>query len=83
MLAYASGITDFELVMLQNVDRLRGIPAIAIQGCIDLVCPPVTAFRLHKVDLQLFLVCLQSIVRQKMRRLCPPSSSCLVCMTFV
>lgn len=35
--------------VLQNVESLWGIPAIGIQGRMDLVCPPVTAYRLHKV----------------------------------
>jgi hypothetical protein len=41
---------------LQNVHSLRGIPAIGIQGRVDLVCPPVTAYRLHKVLHRLRLV---------------------------
>ncbi len=31
------------------MERLRGIPAIGIQGRLDLVCPAVTAYKLHKV----------------------------------
>jgi hypothetical protein len=44
----ANGETCYACV-LQNVESLRGVPAIGIQGRVDLVCPPVTAYRLHKV----------------------------------
>ena len=37
--------------VLQDVERLRGIPAIGIQGRLDLVCPPATAYKLHQVHL--------------------------------
>jgi hypothetical protein len=45
---FANGDTHCACV-LQNVESLRGIPAIGVQGRVDLVCPPVTAYRLHKV----------------------------------
>jgi len=42
----------------QNIDCLRGIPAIGVQGRVDLVCPPATAFELHTTwpELRLRLV---------------------------
>lgn len=33
--------------VLQNIDRIRGIPAIAVQGRNDMVCPVTTAYDLH------------------------------------
>ncbi len=43
---------------MQNIDRVRGIPAIGVQGRMDLVCPPGTAFDLHTAwpELRLRLV---------------------------
>jgi len=32
--------------LLRNADRLRGIPAVIVQGRHDVVCPPVSAFEL-------------------------------------
>jgi proline iminopeptidase len=34
--------------LLSRIDRIRGIPAIAVHGRNDMVCPAVTAFELHK-----------------------------------
>jgi len=44
--------------ILENIDCLRGIPAIGIQGRMDLVCPPGTAFDVHMAwpELRLRLV---------------------------
>lgn len=44
--------------IIENLDRLRNIPAIGIQGRLDLVCPPATAFEVHQAwpELQLRLV---------------------------
>lgn len=41
-----------------NIDAIRHIPAIAVQGGADLICPPTTAFELHTKwpELQLRLV---------------------------
>ena len=37
-----------ENALLDNVHRLRGIPAVIVQGRYDMVCPPVTADDLHR-----------------------------------
>lgn len=44
--------------ILKNIDKLRSIPAIGIQGRLDLVCPPATAFEVHQAwpELRLRLV---------------------------
>lgn len=34
--------------LLQNVDKIRHIPAVIVQGRYDLVCPMDTAWELHK-----------------------------------
>ena len=34
--------------LLGNVDRIRGIPGVIVQGRYDAVCPPVTAYDLHR-----------------------------------
>jgi len=34
--------------LLAEVDRLRKLPCIIIQGRYDMVCPPITAYALHK-----------------------------------
>jgi proline iminopeptidase len=38
--------TDDQLV--RNVGRIRHLPAVIIQGRYDVVCPPVSAYRLHQ-----------------------------------
>lgn len=35
--------------ILRNVDRLRNIPAVIVQGQYDLICPPTSAWELHQV----------------------------------
>jgi proline iminopeptidase len=37
-----------ENYLLDNIDRLRRIPAVIVQGRYDMVCPPVTADDLHR-----------------------------------
>ena len=37
-----------EDALLQNVQRIRRIPAVIVQGRYDMVCPPVTADELHR-----------------------------------
>ena len=37
-----------ENTLLDNVDRLRSIPAVIVQGRYDMVCPIVTADDLHR-----------------------------------
>jgi proline iminopeptidase len=34
--------------LLQNISKIRHIPAIIVQGRYDIVCPPVTAHELHQ-----------------------------------
>lgn len=34
--------------LLRDAGRLKGLPGVIIQGRYDLVCPPVTAWRLHR-----------------------------------
>jgi proline iminopeptidase len=38
--------TDDEL--LRNVDRIRHLPCVIVQGRYDVICPPLTAWRLHQ-----------------------------------
>ena len=33
--------------LIRNIDRIRHLPAIIVQGRYDVVCPPSSAFRLH------------------------------------
>jgi proline iminopeptidase len=37
-----------ENALLDNVDLLHGIPSVIVQGRYDMVCPPVTAYELHR-----------------------------------
>ena len=41
------GFLENENQLLNNVDIIRNIPAIIIQGRYDVVCPPTTAYELH------------------------------------
>jgi proline iminopeptidase len=34
--------------LVQEIDRIRHLPAVIVQGRYDVVCPPVTAHRLHQ-----------------------------------
>jgi proline iminopeptidase len=34
--------------LLRNIDRIRHLPAIIVQGRYDVICPPHTAYRLHQ-----------------------------------
>jgi len=34
--------------LLQNVDKLKDIPIILVNGRYDVICPPITAYRLHQ-----------------------------------
>jgi proline iminopeptidase len=40
------GFFESEDQLLDGIDRIRGIPAVIVQGRYDVVCPPVTAFEL-------------------------------------
>lgn len=42
------GFFDREERLLLNVDRIRHIPAVIVQGRYDIVCPMVTAWELHR-----------------------------------
>ena len=33
---------------INNINRIQEIPTIIVNGRYDIVCPPVTAYRLHK-----------------------------------
>jgi proline iminopeptidase len=33
--------------LVRNIDRIRHLPAVIVQGRYDMVCPPASAFRLH------------------------------------
>ena len=41
------GFLDNENQLLENIDIIRNIPAVIIQGRYDVVCPPTTAYELH------------------------------------
>lgn len=34
--------------LIRNVDRIRHLPAVIVQGRYDVVCPPLSAYRLHQ-----------------------------------
>ncbi len=42
------GFFDSEDQLLKNVDRIRHIPAVIVQGRYDVICPMQTAWALHK-----------------------------------
>jgi proline iminopeptidase len=42
------GFLDSEDQLLRNVDRIRNIPAVIVQGRYDVVCPMQTAWALHR-----------------------------------
>lgn len=42
------GFFDSDSQLLDNVDRIRRIPAVIVQGRYDIVCPMMTAWALHK-----------------------------------
>jgi proline iminopeptidase len=41
-------LEDGQLFRKENIDRIRHIPATIVQGRYDVVCPPTTAWSLHK-----------------------------------
>ena len=41
------GFLDNENQLLENIDVIRNIPAVIIQGRYDVVCPPATAYELY------------------------------------
>lgn len=46
--ANKSFLEEGELLKKENIDRIRDIPAVIIQGRYDMVCPMETAWELHK-----------------------------------
>jgi proline iminopeptidase len=42
------GFLEKEDQLLKNVERIRNIPAVIVQGRYDVVCPMQTAWALHK-----------------------------------
>lgn len=34
--------------LIRNIDRIRHLPAVIVQGRYDAICPPVSAWRLHR-----------------------------------
>jgi proline iminopeptidase len=34
--------------LIRNIDRIRHLPAVIVQGRYDVVCPPLSAYRLHE-----------------------------------
>ncbi|MNN95463.1 Proline iminopeptidase [compost metagenome] len=34
--------------LIRNIDKIRHLPAVIVQGRYDAVCPPVSAYRLHQ-----------------------------------
>ena len=42
------GFMKSENQLIENIDRIRHIPAVIVQGRYDVVCPPVTAWELHR-----------------------------------
>ncbi len=43
------GFLESENQLLENIDSIRNIPAVIVQGRYDVVCPVTTAWELHKV----------------------------------
>ncbi len=43
-----AGFLDEDGWILNNVDRLKGIPGYIVQGRYDMICPPISAHGLHK-----------------------------------
>ena len=41
------GFLDDENQLLDNIDIIRHIPTVIVQGRYDVVCPPTTAYELH------------------------------------
>ena len=43
-----AGFFDSPNQLLENIDRIRHIPTVIVQGRYDVVCPPVSAWDLHR-----------------------------------
>ena len=46
---YHKGFFDEDGWILKNIDQIRSIPGVIIQGRYDVVCPIITAWELHKL----------------------------------
>jgi proline iminopeptidase len=44
----ANGCFLEEGQLLKNADKLKDIPMTIVNGRYDVICPPITAFKLHK-----------------------------------
>ncbi|KAI0904607.1 hypothetical protein F4823DRAFT_633861 [Ustulina deusta] len=44
----AAWMEDGELLFPTNMEKIKNIPGAIVQGRYDLVCPPVTAWEVHK-----------------------------------
>ncbi len=42
------GFLEKDGQILENMDRLAGVPGTIVQGRYDMICPPVSAYRLHR-----------------------------------
>jgi proline iminopeptidase len=42
------GFLENENQLLDNIEKIRHIPTVIIQGRYDVVCPPTTAYELHQ-----------------------------------
>lgn len=42
------GFLETDTQLLDNIDRIRHIPAVLVHGRYDVICPPRNAWRLHK-----------------------------------
>ena len=45
--SFIKGFLENENQLLENIDVIRHIPAVIIQGRYDVVCPPATAYELY------------------------------------
>ena len=52
-------LTEGELMLPENIDKIRHIPTVAVQGAADLICPPGTALDLHEAWPEMRLVLVQ------------------------
>ena len=50
------GFLEIEEQLLLNVDRIRHIPAVIVQGRYDVVCPMISAWELHRAWLEAELI---------------------------
>ena len=65
------GFLRSDTQILDDVDKIRHIPAMIIQGRYDMVCPAESAWQLHKVSHT--LMCVSETLRSHHRRTRQPS----------